>query len=81
MRSKCDCNLISESWKLLAVKALSVRLCFQTNVHPSSLEQMESVRDQQEAIARRHFELGAEQDLHCQDGLILIIFRTFLQTW
>jgi len=29
-----------------------------------SLEQMESVRDQQEAIARRHFELGAEQDLH-----------------
>eukprot|EP00092_Neocalanus_flemingeri_P015245 GFUD01016475.1.p1 GENE.GFUD01016475.1~~GFUD01016475.1.p1 ORF type:complete len:310 (+),score=115.92 GFUD01016475.1:41-931(+) len=29
-----------------------------------SLEQMESVRDQQETIARRHFELGAEQDLH-----------------
>lgn len=29
-----------------------------------SLEQMESVRDQQEAIARKHFELGAEQDLH-----------------
>ena len=29
-----------------------------------SLEQMESVRDQQEAIARKHFELGAAQDLH-----------------
>merc|ERR1719391_234744 len=37
-----------------------------------SLEQMESVRDQQEAIARSHFELGAEQDLHpplSDDGL------------
>merc|ERR1711970_969332 len=30
----------------------------------SMLVQMEQVRDQQEAIARRHFELGAEQDLH-----------------
>jgi len=29
-----------------------------------SLEQMESVRNQQEAIARKHFELGAAQDLH-----------------
>ena len=29
-----------------------------------SLEEMESVRDKQEAIARKHFELGAEQDLH-----------------
>lgn len=37
-----------------------------------SLEQMENVRDQQEAIAKRHFELGAEQDLHpplSDDGL------------
>jgi len=37
-----------------------------------SLEQMESVRDQQEALARKHFELGAEQDLHAplsDDGL------------
>ena len=29
-----------------------------------SLEEMESVRDKQEAIARKHFELGAAQDLH-----------------
>ena len=29
-----------------------------------SLEEMGKVRDQQEMIARRHFELGAEQDLH-----------------
>ena len=38
----------------------------------SMLVQMEEVRDQQEAIARRHFELGAEQDLHpplSDDGL------------
>lgn len=39
-----------------------------------SLQQMESVRDQQEALARLHFELGAQQDLHPQlsdDGLKL----------
>ena len=38
------------------------------------LVQMETVRDQQEAIARRHFELGAEQDLHpplSDDGLAM----------
>merc|ERR1712192_268243 len=38
----------------------------------SMLVQMEEVRDQQEVIARRHFELGAEQDLHpplSDDGL------------
>ena len=29
-----------------------------------SLDEMESVRDKQEAIARKHFELGAAQDLH-----------------
>ena len=29
-----------------------------------SLEEMESVRNKQEAIARKHFELGAAQDLH-----------------
>lgn len=29
-----------------------------------SLEQMESVRDQQEALAKKHFELRAQQDLH-----------------
>jgi len=37
-----------------------------------SLDQMESVRDQQEALARKHFELGAQQDLHpllSDDGL------------
>jgi len=37
-----------------------------------SLEQMESVRDQQETLARKHFELGAQQDLHpllSDDGL------------
>ena len=40
----------------------------------SMLVQMEQVRDQQEAIARRHFELGAEQDLHpplSDDGLTM----------
>ena len=40
----------------------------------SMLVQMEEVRDQQEAIARRHFELGAEQDLHpplSDDGLTM----------
>jgi len=39
-----------------------------------SLEQMETVRDQQEALARKHFELGAQQDLHpllSDDGLKL----------
>eukprot|EP00088_Acartia_fossae_P038678 TRINITY_DN4011_c0_g1_i5.p1 TRINITY_DN4011_c0_g1~~TRINITY_DN4011_c0_g1_i5.p1 ORF type:complete len:310 (-),score=92.46 TRINITY_DN4011_c0_g1_i5:2-931(-) len=39
-----------------------------------SLQQMESVRDQQESLARLHFELGAQQDLHPQlsdDGLKL----------
>jgi len=39
-----------------------------------SLQQMESVRDQQECLARLHFELGAQQDLHPQlsdDGLKL----------
>merc|ERR1712243_42723 len=38
------------------------------------LVQMENVRDQQEGIARRHFELGAEQDLHpplSDDGLVM----------
>jgi hypothetical protein len=38
------------------------------------LVQMEDVRDQQETIARRHFELGAEQDLHpplSDDGLAM----------
>ena len=29
-----------------------------------SLEEMESVRNKQEAIARKHFELAAAQDLH-----------------
>lgn len=40
----------------------------------SMLVQMEEVRDQQEGIARRHFELGAEQDLHpplSDDGLAM----------
>lgn len=39
-----------------------------------SLDEMESVRDQQEALARKHFELGAQQDLHpllSDDGLEL----------
>jgi len=37
-----------------------------------SLDQMESIRDQQEALARKHFELGAQLDLHpplSDDGL------------
>ena len=28
-----------------------------------SMEQMEGIRDQQESLARLHFELGAKQDL------------------
>ena len=43
-----------------------------------SMEQMEGIRDQQESLARLHFELGAKQDLTSpmsEDGMKLLVLK------
>lgn len=44
----------------------------------STFEKMEQVREQQEKLARLHFELNAQQEIYGYIYLLIFLFKNFL---